>query len=38
MEKKHHDIKQIIVKVLAAVSAVLMVLAVSATVIFYLLH
>lgn len=38
MSKKNHDIKEIIVKVLAAVMAVLMVVAVAGTLIYYLLH
>lgn len=38
MAKKKHDIKQIIVKVLAALMAFLMVVAVAASLIYYLLH
>lgn len=38
MAKKKHDVREIIIKVMAAVMAVLMVLAVAATLLYYLLH
>ncbi len=38
MSKKKHDINEIIVKVMAAILAVLMVVAVAGTLIYYLLH
>jgi hypothetical protein len=36
--KKKHDVRQIIIKVLALIMAVLMVIAMAATVIYYLMH
>jgi uncharacterized membrane protein (DUF373 family) len=38
MSKKKHDINEIIVKVMAAILAILMVVAVAGTLIYYLLH
>lgn len=38
MSKKKHDISEIIVKVMAAILAILMVVAVAGTLIYYLLH
>jgi len=38
MAKKHHDIGKIMVRIMAAILAVLMVVAVAGTLIYYLLH
>ena len=38
MAKKKHDIREIIVKVMALILAVLMVVAVAGTLIYYLMH
>lgn len=38
MSKKKHDINEIIVKIMAAILAGLMVIAVASTLIYYLLH
>lgn len=38
MAKKHHDIKKIMVRVMAAILAFLMIIAVAGTLIYYLLH
>ncbi len=38
MAKKHHNIGEIMVKIMAAILAVLMIIAVAATLIYYLLH
>ena len=38
MAKKQHNIGEIMVKIMAAILAVLMIIAVAATLIYYLLH
>ena len=38
MAKKHHNIGEIMVKVMAVILALLMIIAVAATLIYYLLH
>jgi len=38
MAKKHHNIGEIMVKIMAVILALLMIIAVAATLIYYLLH